>query len=197
MPQEIVPIIKIMQMPTIDAAAGPAGPALTASCTIDAAAGPAGPVQERPSLDATDALTASSIKELSTNIAFPRQKKTGGLCLSDYVSPVGRPTGATASSDNIAMFLVSVGKGVRQIAENLKNRGDANVIFFASWCASCKPHLEAKYDDATVFVAVFDEQKRAEKVLNALKIEGICFTSDEFARDLGVRSLPAARIIGF
>jgi 5-methyltetrahydrofolate--homocysteine methyltransferase len=52
---------------------------------------------------------------------FPRQKKADGLCLSDYALTVdasGKPR------DNVAMFVVSVGKGVREIAENLKNRGD-------------------------------------------------------------------------
>src|SRR5262249_27404840 len=49
---------------------------------------------------------------------FPRQRREGGLCLSDYVAPGGGIT------DNIALFIVSVGKGVRELAEELKNRGD-------------------------------------------------------------------------
>jgi 5-methyltetrahydrofolate--homocysteine methyltransferase len=50
---------------------------------------------------------------------FPRQRRAGGLCLSDYCLPRG-----SAEADTIAMFVVSVGKGVRELSEQLKNRGD-------------------------------------------------------------------------
>jgi 5-methyltetrahydrofolate--homocysteine methyltransferase len=56
-----------------------------------------------------------------TSFDFPRQKKADGLCLADYTLPCaigGR------SRDNVALFVTSVGKGVRELAENLKNRGD-------------------------------------------------------------------------
>jgi 5-methyltetrahydrofolate--homocysteine methyltransferase len=46
---------------------------------------------------------------------FPRQRKENGLCLADYVHP---------ENDSVALFVVSVGKGVRELAEQLKNRGD-------------------------------------------------------------------------
>jgi len=53
-------------------------------------------------------------------LEFPRQKKPEGegLCLSDYLNTKERPL------DNLAFFAVSVGKGVRELAENLKNKGD-------------------------------------------------------------------------
>jgi 5-methyltetrahydrofolate--homocysteine methyltransferase len=60
-------------------------------------------------------------KEAPLVFDFPRQKKLDGLCLSDYTrtaDAAGKPR------DNVAMYVVSVGKGVREIAENLKNRGD-------------------------------------------------------------------------
>ncbi|MEW6055005.1 MAG: methionine synthase [Bdellovibrionota bacterium] len=63
---------------------------------------------------------ASENEVVSAAIEFPRQRKPDGLCLSDYVQPFdGSP-----ARDSVALFLVSVGKGVRQLAENLKNRGD-------------------------------------------------------------------------
>lgn len=44
---------------------------------------------------------------------FERQRKPDGLCLSDYLSP----------KDSIALFVVSVGQGIRQLSESLKARG--------------------------------------------------------------------------
>jgi 5-methyltetrahydrofolate--homocysteine methyltransferase len=52
---------------------------------------------------------------------FPRQRKEDGLCLSDYVLGQGNDR---QPLDNIAMFVVTVGRGIRQLAEQLKNRGD-------------------------------------------------------------------------
>ncbi|HUP57627.1 MAG TPA: methionine synthase, partial [Bdellovibrionota bacterium] len=51
---------------------------------------------------------------------FPRQRKQDGLCLSDFVAPFN---GAPAT-DTMAAFVVSVGRGVRDVAEELKNKGD-------------------------------------------------------------------------
>jgi 5-methyltetrahydrofolate--homocysteine methyltransferase len=51
---------------------------------------------------------------------FPRQRKADGLCLSDYT----RPLENGKALDNVALFVVSVGKGVRELSETLKNRGD-------------------------------------------------------------------------
>src|SRR5207302_10922295 len=50
---------------------------------------------------------------------FPRQAKVNGLCLSDYVSPLGSPL-----PDNICLFVVSAGEGIRQWSTDLKNKGE-------------------------------------------------------------------------
>lgn len=50
---------------------------------------------------------------------FPRQAKTNGLCLSDYVNPLG-----SAQSDNICMFLVTAGEGIRAWSTKLKEDGE-------------------------------------------------------------------------
>lgn len=49
---------------------------------------------------------------------FPRQTKDAELCLSDYVHS------DTRARDNIAMFAVTVGRGIRELAENLKAKGE-------------------------------------------------------------------------
>ena len=79
----------------------------------------------------------------------------------------------------------------------LKDKGDMNVIFFASWCIGCKPHLTRSHPDNTVFVVAFDEQERAEKTLNSFSVNQRCFTSDDTAKALGVRSLPATKSYKF
>lgn len=62
----------------------------------------------------------SQAGEKRVSFEFPRQRKADGLCLSDYTKPLqnGKP------DDTVALFVVSVGKGVRELSETLKNRGD-------------------------------------------------------------------------
>lgn len=48
---------------------------------------------------------------------FERQRKSDRLCLSDYVAPVG------GNPDNMALFVTSVGDGVRETAAELKESG--------------------------------------------------------------------------
>ena len=67
-------------------------------------------------------LYADGAPEPAAIFEFPRQRRAEGLCLADYVRP-REVTGARAS-DSVAFFVVSVGKGIRQLAEQLKNRGD-------------------------------------------------------------------------
>lgn len=49
---------------------------------------------------------------------FPRQRKAGGLCLSDYANPIG------SKMDNLCMFVVTCGQGVRAEADRLKTSGE-------------------------------------------------------------------------
>ncbi|MFL5813189.1 MAG: methionine synthase [Bdellovibrionia bacterium] len=62
--------------------------------------------------------------EKLTSFEFPRQRKMDGLCLADYTNPLQNNTLGSMPQDTVALFVVSVGKGVRELAENLKNRGD-------------------------------------------------------------------------
>ena len=51
---------------------------------------------------------------------FPRQAREGGLCLSDYVSPLkdGRPV------DNLCLFVTTAGEGIRELSDRYKASGD-------------------------------------------------------------------------
>ncbi len=54
----------------------------------------------------------------AVSLTFPRQAKDPGLCLADMVNPVGGPT------DNMAIFVTTVGQGVRELAQELNDKGD-------------------------------------------------------------------------
>ena len=64
---------------------------------------------------------SKDLKKAKAVFDFPRQKKPDGLCLADYTKPIDSNTDPV---DTVAFFVVSVGRGVRQLAELLKNRGD-------------------------------------------------------------------------
>jgi 5-methyltetrahydrofolate--homocysteine methyltransferase len=49
---------------------------------------------------------------------FPRQSKPDGLCLSDFVRPMG------AGTDYVCFFVTSTGEGIRGRAEELKQKGE-------------------------------------------------------------------------
>ena len=55
-----------------------------------------------------------------TAFELQRQARPGGICLADFVRPLesGRPT------DNLCLFVVTAGKGVREISERFKASGD-------------------------------------------------------------------------
>ncbi len=49
---------------------------------------------------------------------FPRQRKGKGLCLADYANPEGAPL------DNVCLFVVTAGKGIRDLAQRYAERGE-------------------------------------------------------------------------
>ena len=53
------------------------------------------------------------------SFSFPRQQRKDGLCLADYVLPSSNGT-----RDSIAMFAVTAGEGIRERAEDYKQRGE-------------------------------------------------------------------------
>ncbi|MCP5468140.1 MAG: methionine synthase [Deltaproteobacteria bacterium] len=62
-------------------------------------------------------------QKITEHLKLPRQVKKDGLCLADYVQPLNASTNSPVI-DNIAMFVVSVGTGIRELAEEWKQRGD-------------------------------------------------------------------------
>jgi 5-methyltetrahydrofolate--homocysteine methyltransferase len=55
----------------------------------------------------------------AATFTFPRQDRENGLCLSDLVAPKG-----SGLTDNVGMFVVTAGEGVRKIADEAKARGE-------------------------------------------------------------------------
>ncbi len=63
----------------------------------------------------------------AATLSLPRQRKENGLCLADYVRPysgAGAVPSWDEAQDTVAGFVVSVGHGIREISERLKNRGE-------------------------------------------------------------------------
>jgi len=58
--------------------------------------------------------------EKGVRFEFPRQGREGGLCLADLV----RPLENGAPRDNLALFVVTAGEGIRALAETYKARGE-------------------------------------------------------------------------
>lgn len=55
---------------------------------------------------------------------FPRQAKKDGLCIADYVAPTCANPSPSDLKDNIAAFVTTVGKGIRELADTFKQRGE-------------------------------------------------------------------------
>ncbi|MCC7382412.1 MAG: methionine synthase [Deltaproteobacteria bacterium] len=62
-------------------------------------------------------LTPDGARELGI-LPFPRQPRPEGLSVADYVNPRGAPP------DNFALFVTTAGVGIRELAEELKTRGE-------------------------------------------------------------------------
>ena len=69
----------------------------------------------------------SALSRVETPIAqfrFPRQRKEDGLALSDFVLPPERNAGEVTSRDHIALFVTTAGEGIRELAEDAKQKGE-------------------------------------------------------------------------
>jgi hypothetical protein len=70
------------------------------------------------------------------------------------------------------------------------------LVFFASWCGSCKEHLQlARTEPDTGLVLVFDQVDQGNGVLRALGLKNECVTSPELVRRFGVEALPRAVLL--
>jgi hypothetical protein len=93
--------------------------------------------------------------------------------------------------------VVCVPGGLKALAALLEQKPAEELVFFASWCRSCKPHIENLQPDQ-VLIASFDEQVAAEKVVRLLSKGGqqprcLWDEGNEIAEHYGVKGLPASR----
>ncbi len=56
-------------------------------------------------------------RDTPMTFSFTRQPRPDGLCLADYVSPKG------TTPDHVALFVVTAGEGIRELAQDYKARG--------------------------------------------------------------------------
>lgn len=75
-----------------------------------------------------------------------------------------------------------------------KKGGELELIFFASWCWSCREHLTQKHGPNTILIGAFDKKERLEATLKALGVTTPCFADDGVADALGVSELPKVMI---
>lgn len=83
-----------------------------------------------------------------------------------------------------------------QFQEQLKKEPAEELIFFASWCASCKKHLVPEQVAKSYFIATFDEEAAATKAFTAFlgkdALKRCIFDQDgSIAAAHGIKSLPA------
>ncbi|RMF24205.1 MAG: methionine synthase, partial [Deltaproteobacteria bacterium] len=73
-----------------------------------------------PAVGSGDALELRSpdFRTVVGRFEFGRQQRPGGLCLADYVSPA-----SSGRRDYVALLATTVGPGVRELAERLKQEG--------------------------------------------------------------------------
>ncbi|MCM1565555.1 MAG: methionine synthase [Dehalobacter sp.] len=67
-------------------------------------------------------LKASNI--VLEELSFPRQQKDNGLCLADYVRPWNKLDGQEQTYDYLGMFALTTGLGIREKAENYRDKGE-------------------------------------------------------------------------
>lgn len=82
-----------------------------------------------------------------------------------------------------------------QFQERLKQEQATQLVFFASWCASCKKHMKTDQLESSYFIASFDEQPAAQKAFSAFlgdaAMKRCIFDQDgSISAAYGVKSLP-------
>jgi hypothetical protein len=88
-----------------------------------------------------------------------------------------------------------------ELQDKLKRESVAQLVFFASWCSSCKQHLTEAYAAKSLFIASFDENQAATKAFRAFLGEAhrqLCIWDKDgsIAAHYAVKSLPALRALG-
>jgi len=94
--------------------------------------------------------------------------------------------------------LACVGMNAQQLQEQLTTEPAEQLVFFASWCASCKKHMTQEILAKSYFIAAFDEQLAAVKAYSAFLGESnlkrcIWDRDGSIAIAYGVKGLPVIR----
>jgi len=108
--------------------------------------------------------------------------KTRVAALSTLVLALGKAQAAAPSCPRLAP------KDLPALAA--AHGGQLELVFFASWCTACKPHLTARHNGHTVLVGSFDKAERLEQVIHVLKPDAPCYLDNGITTALGVASLP-------
>lgn len=98
-------------------------------------------------------------------------------------------------STALAAAILCATLGPANVQAALGGRPKTEVVFFASWCAECREHLEKAKAPNAIVVATFDEKDAAEKVVAKLGVKAPCFVDDGLAKELGVKSVPATLVL--
>lgn len=78
--------------------------------------------------------------------------------------------------------------------EIVKKEGEKKLVFFSSWCSTCKDHLRPDAPQNTMFIGVFDKVERAQSALNKFVPGRKCYFDSGVAKKLGVKVVPAERV---
>jgi hypothetical protein len=86
----------------------------------------------------------------------------------------------------------------KELQDLLRKEPAEQLVFFASWCASCKKHLTPAEAARSYFIAAFDEEAAARKAFTAFlgeaQLRRCIFDQDgSIAAAYGVKSLPVVR----
>lgn len=99
-----------------------------------------------------------------------------GVCRANHVTPLDRPHCEAG--------------GMSRLNKMASEGHITSVIFFASWCPSCREHLVHSNPKKDLLIATFDEKKQAEKALVALNTSTPCLLDDGIAKELKILDVP-------
>jgi hypothetical protein len=81
--------------------------------------------------------------------------------------------------------------------KDLEARNIKRLVFFASWCLSCKKHILESNVDSTLFIVAYDNKERALSALNGLfsperrtRVQCQLDSSEDIIGYFNVKSLP-------
>jgi len=101
---------------------------------------------------------------------------------------------ATGRADSAASFCRSANH--QELVQLVQETGRNQLIFFASWCSSCRDHIIESDAKQVIYVVAYDDPAPATAALQALQPGAdLCLIDHDYSirKALKVRSLPAKR----